>query len=167
MNNQKISFWYHGTSLTGSHTKPPIMPHFSECPHLPFTYLFAAVFGFLLLGRTPFFSPIAMSVVCISVIIFVFPLFSQMSLIPREKSTKKERKKNSKENHAGVGRWYCCTSGGGGIIRFCIGCFDRSLKLWWLCPDPLGASRCDVRIRGGRGSWTSRRSNGGCVNFLV
>ena len=90
LTNQKLSFWYHGTSLTGSHTKPPIMPHFSECPHLPFTYLFAAVFGFLLLGRTPFFSPIAMSVVCISVIIFVFPLFSQMSLIPREKSTKKE-----------------------------------------------------------------------------
>ena len=30
-----------------------------------------------------------------------------------------------------------------------------------------GASRCDIRIGGGRGSWKRRRSKGGCVNFMV
>ena len=30
LTNQKLSCWYHRTALTGSHTKPPIMPHFSE-----------------------------------------------------------------------------------------------------------------------------------------
>ena len=30
-----------------------------------------------------------------------------------------------------------------------------------------GASRYDVRIGGGRGSWKSGRSKGGCVNFIL
>ena len=30
LTNEKLSCWDHGTAFTGSHTKPPIMPYFSE-----------------------------------------------------------------------------------------------------------------------------------------
>ena len=36
LTNEKLSCWDHGTAFTGSHTKPPIMPCFSECPSVLF-----------------------------------------------------------------------------------------------------------------------------------
>ena len=48
--NQKLSCWYHGTAFTCSHTKPPIMPCFSECPSVLF--IIQSIFPLILFSPT-------------------------------------------------------------------------------------------------------------------
>ena len=43
---------------------------------------------------------------------------------------------------------------------------SQSAPSWIILLSIKGASRYDVCIRGGGGSWKSRQSKGGCVNFI-
>ena len=64
-------------------------------------------------------------------------------------------------------------SGGGGCDSLGFSYIHKVLRcsvMVGIISSPLyskGASRYDVCIRGGRGSWKSGRGKGGCVNFIV